>query len=36
MTFVTGLIIGLFVGANIGLLVLALLIVAGHEEDKWL
>jgi len=36
MTFITGLLIGLFLGAGSGLLVLALLNVAGDDGDEWL
>ena len=36
MTFITGLLIGLFLGANIGLLVLAMLSVTGDDGDEWL
>ncbi len=33
MSFVTGLIVGIFVGANVGLLVFALLVAGARDED---
>ncbi len=34
MAFVSGLLVGMVIGANIGLLVLALLIAAGEADER--